>query len=1234
MKFIDAAPFVIKMAYKAIESFASKASWEGFFTLAQEENQNIDLDAALDVAKYTYKKSPVKVVKAIKELLANNGHSNNDIDSFLVSLLDKIKNSQPLLYALIQQDLIKSNLEELNLDTYRFNKELEALKSSYVYNLNYFTIDELDAYLNKSSKDIQNMPLCLDIFDFQDSNFSKELSESLAGHSNPLLIKGSYQLETLYATLCELKKIFPDDYNSKVFIFLSRSDYLSAQHYSLPNNSILINDFFTEESIPLLKQYQNIHIVSKWKTSDVQITLKSRLAKSTRDALVKNNYKNDDITNLMRKTKNTFPNLYRILSNETDAFEAKIKSSIKSRVLSTALLVRKFQINNSHDADFIKAMSGLEIDDYIEELQPPSLTESPFVKQIKEYHHNNLIVLDYERSFESFYSEISSSVAGKFFELAKTVLCTLPDKYEENTIVFKNNETSCSPSLIQSIFISLIFLNEKGKFKNQTANLVDTFIKWVEENQTEQHYRYLSDYLDKIAEINAQLTIDKISCDIENKSGLCSLFLNKSSESNFLFGKNWYTNVLWCLEKILFFESERKKAIEALFSLHRLNLSYQISNSPNSTLHNFFLAWYQATPATEEERTALCRYLFKIDPNSAFSLFIDLLYSGGGDMATPFNPPVYLRVKMPEQQLNYKDIFDRYNFYNEIVLEHANNCIQIGEIIDKHSFVYFGKEATEAVIKKTISICRQSSDADKIIVINKIKSFIHKNREFASAAWAAPNDVVKEFEAVLPKIKLNNPEIEYIDYFTSYEIKNPNPVVYNSDNYSYALQEKNNEQFLETVYAQFKKDKLSLDYLYKHFNENVGKENVLDRFYFFAKDIEMNVNNKSLNQFVDVLLSKTPNVTVLFSSLGRDLFSSNKNNYYFVLKQLLTSNNLMALLEYLYVVPFDLDNERFFSMYQILPQDVQDLYWSNFRSYVNIAFSNSKTIRFAVEKLNEAFKRNNSIKSPILEAIYFFAHNYKGNDLGDVVLECLTKSDPAAIASGHLMYLPLLLDLLHEKFAFTNDESIEIQIASLEIMAIKSHECEPICLYNHLGKHPETYFEFIEKVYINKEEDSKRKASLFGILYFDLKFCPGYYHGVFDGELFKQWVRQYHDLIYKTDFNEKDYLYYSSLGKLCAYAKKEEGLLIPKEVASFIESIENEKNYDILKSSYNTSIMNGLGVRTISDGSDLAAKALYYKNESQALREAGFQKSASILDEIADCFYRDAESERRSAENE
>lgn len=1234
MKLIDAAPSIIKVLYKAIESFASKASWEGYFILAQEENQNIDRDVVIDVAKYTYKQSFVKVVKAIKELLVNKGYSDSDINSFLLSLLDKIKTSQPLLYVLIQQDLMNSNIEELKLDKQKLDKELEELKSSYCFNLNYYTIDELNNYLYRSSRDSENKPLTLDLFDFQDAHFSDELSESLRDPNNPLLIKGTYQLETLYATLCELKKIFPDDYNSRVFILNSRADYLNVQHYSLPNNSILINAFFTDESIPVIRQYTNIHIVSKWKISGVQITLRPRLAKSTIDALKKSNFNSDDISSLLRRSRNTFPNLYRILCKETDTLEARIKSSIKPRVLSTSLLIKKFQVNNPLDAEFIEKISGLEISDYIEEIQPPSLSETPYAKEIVDFHQTNLVVLDYEGSFESFHFDISSSIADKFFGLAKKVLCTLPDKYGDSPLVFKSSESSYSPSLIESIFISLIFLNEKGKFKNQTANLVDTFIKWIDENQTDQHYRYLSDYLDKIVEINASLTLDKISSDIKCKSGLCRLFLNKSSKPDFIFGKNWYTNVLWCLEKILFFDSERKKAIETLFSLYQLNLSYQISNSPKSTLHVFFLAWFQATPASEEERTELCRHLFKIDSNAAFDLFIDLLYSGGGDTATPFNHPVYLTFKMPEQQLTNEVIFERYNFYNDIVLEYSNNCTQIAKIIDKHSFVYFGKKAREMVAKKIMSVCKEANDYDKIIVINAIKSFIHKNREFANSGWAAPEEVIKDFELLIPKIKFDNPEIEYIDYFTSFEIKNPDPVVYDRDNYSYELQEKNNDQFLETVYAKFKKDRLSIDYLYQHFNENAGNINVFDRFYYFAKDFEMTVNNKSLNQFVEILLAKTPNVSALFSYLGRDLFYNDKKNYYSILKQIQATNNKLALLEYLYVAPFNLNDDEFVSMYQVLPRCVQDLYWSNFKSYVNIDCSNPKSITFAIESLNDAFKRDNSLKSPILEALYFFAHNYKGNDLGDVVLECLTKAEPGAISSSHLMYLPLLLDILHERFSYTNNETIELQIASLEIMAIKTHECEPICLYNHLGKHPETYFEFIESVYIKKEEDSKRKATLFGLLYFDLKFCPGYYHGAFDGDLFKQWVNQYRELIYKTDFDEKDYLFYSSLGKLFAYAKKEEGLLIPKEAANFIENIQNDKAYNYLKSSYCTSIMNGVGVRTVGDGSDLIAKANYYKSESHLLNQAGFSKSALILNDVADCFYHDAESERRFAENE
>ena len=124
------------------------------------------------------------------------------------------------------------------------------------------------------------------------------------------------------------------------------------------------------------------------------------------------------------------------------------------------------------------------------------------------------------------------------------------------------------------------------------------------------------------------------------------------------------------------------------------------------------------------------------------------------------------------------------------------------------------------------------------------------------------------------------------------------------------------------------------------------------------------------------------------------------------------------------------------------------------------------------------------------------------------------------------------------------------------------------------------------------------------------------------------------ELVDKCPFDDKKWLYYSTLGKLFKYAKVEDDLPMPIEMIEFIENINDTDAFEIIKRYYCIEVNNSLGVRTISDGSDLLKKSYEFDDIRKKLEEKKFIKTASVFEELTEEFRRNAEIERKRAEDE
>lgn len=1221
---------ILSVIWKIVGMFIKKAAWDGYFLYACEKIPLVNEKTMKEVANYTYHKSSLKVLPTIREWLSNNDYSEEVIEAYILAFVDNCKDSFPIIYLLYNQEKLGKTLIDIVNNDRDLREKIECLNHNC--SLNYQTIDEVEEYLKQCAKEPQKRPVNLSLFDFKDPDFTNDLSNALSNDTNPVVVSGEYQKETFFAFLFEMKKMFPDDYSEKVFIFSSREDYLKALAIQLPEESILINCFFNDESIPFVRKYKNIHIVSKWKSKNSTVRLKPRIKDSLRKALEDNDYSTEDISNIMRLRKNVFHHLLRNLIEETDSFEAKVSSNIELRVISASIMINRFSLENKNDIVFIEKLSGYDIDTFIEKLLTPMLAETPFAKEISSFSQREIAVLDFEGAFNAFSDEIKGSLLNRFFAMAKEALCDLPYKYTVDNYIKKNDEEMYSDSILTSILETLLFFVVEGKYKRQCEDVVNSFISWIDEHNDEVPYiEYFSDYLDLLVEINPRLINNMISRDIHNNNGIYLLF-NKQKKNDYFNSINKYTNVLWGLEKLLFINSEREQSVTNLFNLFKIEQKYCLTNSPGRSLKTFFAAWINVTPAKNNERKEICERLFSVDCKAAWDIFVDLLYSGGGESVTPFSGPRYIKYDPINSQTTIADAKEMYVFYSDIVTKNTNTIEQLVRLIEKHSFVYFEEEVTK-IIKRIITICKDSNDDEKVVVVNKIKDFIYSNRRFASSNWSAPEKIIKRFEKLLNRIVFVNPEITFVCLFVDYEVKEPHPIEYSSESHDYNLEEEHKNKYIEECYHNFIQQNLNINFLYSYF-EKRPSISVLPRFYNFIKKYETEHLGKSFDVFIDTIVEKAPHVCGLYVFLGRELYQKKKDNYYLIAYKLIKKSvPIRSIIDYLYVVEINVDDEKYVDLYNALPNNIRDNYWKSIKGFVQVKLDNPKNVEFVVENVCLS-PEDESVKSA-LDIMYHFSRYYHCPDKADWIFKFLDNIPLEYLSKCDEYVLEELLKVLHDKFAFTTDLDIEMKIAGWEMIIISNNNFDiAICLKNLLGREPQFYFYFIKILYIEKNGDTKVHQNVFSLLYFTIKFCPGYHHGAFDEEVFHYWIENFKKLIYDTEFDEKEWLFYSYIGKLFRYAKSENDLPMPITIINYIENVNEEKAYEYIKDYYCIEVNNSMGVRTITDGSDLLRLAKQNKTIAKKLKDRGFTKTSEIYESIAKDFNRQAEIERKRAEDE
>lgn len=646
----------------------------------------------------------------------------------------------------------------------------------------YMTVSEFEEQLINRT----NPSISLDFFDYKEDEFSNKLIESI--DQNVIYVKGKTREEVFMYVLylMKTKKIL---INKEVYVVNSLENWNDLSDKC--EGKVLIPNFNAQVIEPIKNNITIIGFGDEDITgNNSPIILKDRLIRNMRDALHNEVDDWDIAEEYIRKSNGLYASFKRLI------FEGKLSNPLwESENLSnytTALLLTQWTECDG-DKDVVANISGLEYEEYYKSVQNVISTEDPLLLKYEDYGNTIIKLTNIEEAWEIIFNNLTEEIINRYKEVALMILIhdidpkyslSLDKQYMAGVLTGKPDY---SEKLKEGFRKSLIMLAKFDDRDNHfgiksTQLFVDDIVKNVlSDINTQERWYACAEYLPDFVEASPEVVTNMLEKEVANKdSSFWSLFDNKSTDA--FFGHNYYTHIIWTIEKLLCYNDYSIRAMKLLAKLEEHGGEYKLANTPMNTLSNSLTAWVHYINMSLDDKLMITEFIVK-NSSIGWSLLEELLptrYSGR--TVSSMSTPKY-RTEEFIFELKYKnEVYDTYKKYLEIAISEAEtDVLRWKTIIKKFSFFQF--EFEDKVISGTKNaIDRCNDDALKFELKEETRRLIYNNRYFKDSDWAAVESQISIIEKELfDYIKFENEAYDYIDLFTNYHPHFINPIDYKDD---------------------------------------------------------------------------------------------------------------------------------------------------------------------------------------------------------------------------------------------------------------------------------------------------------------------------------------------------------------------------------------------------------------------------------------------------------------------
>lgn len=1067
-----------------------------------------------------------------------------------------------------------------------------------LYGTLYRSIDEFEEWLKASTEP----SIGLDFYNYNEESFEKQFMEQLS--RKVIYVKGKTREEVLMYVLYIIKNVEKIRRND-TFIVDSINDWNRLNGHC--KGKILIPNFNAAEVNVIPENTCVIAFSEEDFIGDRKnpIELNKRILSNMYDMLYKECDDLDSTDDIINKTNGLYASFKRLVFQGRTG-KPKWEEYAGKQLVPT-LLIGKWAERGWKEGqdlnDDLKAVSKIsrqEYKEYLQLLKNLRGEEDPFVLSHRGSDGRIYKLSNVEESWEILFKYISKEELDAFRELAITALTEVEPKFklpveEHYKAGILPEKPKYSNTIKEGIVRTLIMLaNMEGVENNfgvySTQDYVDEIVKKILDHvDSSEKWFAISEYIQDLVEASPKVILDTLEQETLNpKSLVWKLFERQSN--NWFSGGNYYTHILWALEKSLCFKNYAIPAIKVLAKLAERNLEYKISNSPLSTMNKALCAWIHDINASIEDKINVTRYIVK-NSEIGWKILEDLLPDGGHSIVMNLTKPRYRKYKKEYYLKNKKQVFDTFKNYIEIAIEQAGNDLSKWGILFKR-FSFFQFDLEDVVIPKVIvEINKCDSDEEKYKLKEQIRDLIHRHRVYSNSDWAFEEPYIYRIEnEVFDAIKFDNEIFEYLYLFKTDSPPLIHGKPYDRDNYNYKEECREVSELRRKVIRDIQAN-LNLDIIefIKYLtNEYECGHGLIEIGEWFAEFHESNINYDFMDTMIELKQETVIRVYVdaIYREKGimiiQEVVDYYKGNDDLVISLLQIANinkEFLNLLESYEPETIQKYWESIWFIRNVKEKEILDLIWSKLLEYRNyrcaidlLSYSLVEDIDKCVELLNKIAVDPGKYRIDNHDSYHIkriFEKIYELNDLNEDSCELIFRLE--------WWYFEVLVDQITPKYMMKKLKENPGFLAELIQYAYKTSD-------------------EVEKE-IELDEIKKTIGHQAFEILFKLKFCPCVDNNdVIKVEELRAWTKRFLEFV---DQNKQSKVGRQILGECFSKAPVDKDGTFPHRAIRVIF----EENYsEDLQIGFRMGIVNSRGVYTATNGEEerkISEKYQRYSDETR-----------------------------------
>lgn len=1048
----------------------------------------------------------------------------------------------------------------------------------------------------------------------RDKSIADEIIQNVDGGCSQIILSAESKIEailTLTADLLRDTNLQKEQFLSKAVVALSSEGLNNiCRNYK---NAIII-PAFKNESVPVINN--NFLIFPTENKGPIDLLYKNspkskvepRRRKIFTEALKNLGYDTNESDRISGDVKCRFSPLFRKITTDIQFKLPSWASDTDISNLIPALFANAWEENLEGDKIALEILSGQKYNDYISTIS--AYTQGDNMPTFRLDHSFACI------SINELWDVLAQRINKEFFENYKKcinyVFAEVDPRYELpeekwNAASVYGKKSKFSERLKRGLIISmtkLIELDEKEGFFNFTTSCTRECNNLVLEIynglKSANQWRTLVPYVSDFVEASPEAILNIIESNVAQDSDIFwGLF---ESSGNPLFGRTFYTHILWALEKLVWIKEYCVRAINLLITLDEKNFEYKISNCPMDSLLKIFCLWHPQGALSIDERDILLSSIMDKHHTVGRKLVKKLLPNG---MTTTTN--------LAEFSWRYVEYYNpeitNVQYWNSVKCM-ANKFVQTmganyedWRIIIKHFSVFYNifKELGVDIVQKGLLL----SESNRLKLCTKMATSIGRERKFLDEGDTDNENLIDEMENIYNSLLPNSP-LRYAHYY-SYNFYGFNPEVFRAGDYDYN-KEKETLQKLRMEALEETLDKFELDSVLP-LAQNVAElkfliDSLIESKYFESINVDFIIKaHLVFPEFAERLINS------IYYAKGIAFFADKLEG--------LSNDDIKWIVSQLPITP---DVIQFINSF---PEDIENEFWQCANTWGIMHYDST----FARECINTLIKSCRPYSA--IRELYFADDLYV--DLILDVLQATLDYHPNTERNGiNLNNIDghFIENLFGKIYKSPSPELMRVSQLELAYMNKFSMDFEPECLVKNALSNPHVFIKLVSYCFKKDEdigeettEDKQYIAHLSFKALDKIKQLPGQENEIVDVDKFNLWIQSVlvlaKELKYVTACDIQ-------IGKILSYSPvDEDGVWPHKCVRDFLEKNTSETINDHMC----IGVFNQRGVHTVTGGDEEEQFAATYNEYAQKLQLL-YPKTAYIVKEISDRYKCESRFER------